>query len=45
MAVDLCADEHAPQASNMRIDHSNKHAHRRRTLATQVASEEVQIKI
>lgn len=45
MAVDLCADEQAPQAPNMIIDHSNKHARRRSAPATQLAFEEVQIKI
>lgn len=45
MAVDLCADEQAPRASNMRIDHSNKDFHRRPDPETQVAFEEVQIKI
>lgn len=45
MAVDLCADEHAPQAPDMRIDHSSKDAHRRSLPSTQVAFEEVQIKI
>lgn len=45
MAVDLCADEQAPQASTMRIDHSNKDVHKRPAPETQVAFEEVQIKI
>lgn len=45
MATDLCPDEQDPQASNMRIDHTNKHACRRPSLAAQVALEEVQIKI
>lgn len=45
MAVDLCADEQAPQASNMRVDQSNKNVHRCPATATQVAFEEVQIKI
>lgn len=45
MAVDLYADEQAPQASNMIIHHSNKDAHRRSAPTTRVAFEEVQIKI
>lgn len=45
MAVDLCADEQAPQAPSMRIDHSNKDVHKQPAPATQVAFEEVQIEI
>ena len=43
MAVDLWTDEHVPQASEMKIDHSSKDPHRHPY--PQVAFEEVQIKI
>lgn len=46
IAADLFADERAPQASNMRIDQSNKHAQRHTGRAdTQGAFEEAEIKV